>query len=185
MPTPGATLTPTPLPTPTYAPSGGGGGGSIPAPTTIFVTTPTPTVTTLLDWSIYLIATAGNEGSNHYLAFGTKPNATNDFDIGLDVPHPPAVPDSTFNAYFLSTSTLFPQLDEDYQAPLLDATDIRIWELTMTSATNDITLSWDISAIPPELGIVVQTDTTVVDMRTQSSMVIPAGDHIITISSSR
>jgi hypothetical protein len=149
------------------------------------VATPASTFTALLDWSISLTVSAGNEGINQNLAFGTKPNATDQFDTGLDVPHPPSAPDSTFDAYFASTSLLFPQLDKDYQAPLLASTDIRVWEMTMKSASTDMTLSWDISEIPPELEILVQTDTAVVDIRTQSSMMIPAGDDVVTISASR
>ena len=156
-----------------------------PTPTTSVVATPTPTVTEPSDWTVSLSVAAGNEGSNQNLSFGAKQNATNGFDVGLDVPHPPLAPNSTFDAYFPSASDLFPQLDKDYQAPLVDTNDIRVWELIVTSISSDITLSWNISEIPPELVILIQTDTSVVDVRTQSSMVIPAGDNIVTMSAFR
>jgi putative ABC transport system substrate-binding protein len=132
-------------------------------------------------WFVPMIATAGSEGSNTNLEFGVTSGASDGFDNGIDVPHPPPGPSATFDAYFLISDQLFPDLDNDYRAPLATATDGRVWTLKVKSQSQEITLTWDASQIPSNLYAYMDTGTETIDMKAQNSITLPAGEQSLTI----
>jgi hypothetical protein len=135
-------------------------------------------------WSVPMTAAAGTEGSNNNLEFGLKSSATDGYDSSIDVPHPPPGPNATFDAYFAINDALFPQLDKDYRAPLTLPNDVRVWTLMVKSASNSITLNWDTSKVPGDLFVFMNTGTSIIDMKAQSSLTLRAGNYglIITVS---
>jgi hypothetical protein len=133
------------------------------------------------EWTVPMTAVTDTEGSNSNLAFGTNSTATDGLDTGLDIPHPAAAPGATFDAYFQIVHPLFPQLDKDYRAP---ASSIQ-WTFKVYSSSEEITLNWDTSEIPMALSAYMNTGTGTVDMKAESSTVLPAGTYtiLITVSS--
>ena len=129
-------------------------------------------------WSMPITAIAGSEGSNPNLRLGTNTGATDGFDSGIDVPHPPPAPGATFDAYFLIVHPLFPQLDKDYRVP---AVSIQ-WTLNVQSSTQQITLSWDASGVPVNVSLRLTGSGLNVDMKTTSNTNLPAGTHSLTIA---
>ena len=151
-----------------------------------FVTLPTgipkAEAATVPDWSVTMTAGAGTEGSNSGLAFGVWASATDGFDSGKDVPHPPPAPGATFDGYFNITDFLFPTLDKDYRAP---ANSIQ-WTLYVKSSSlpsgHSIILNWDASALPAGSSLQMQDGTNITDMVSQNSVTLSKGEHTITIS---
>jgi hypothetical protein len=123
------------------------------------------------------------DAANTNLEFGTRVGATDSFDTGVDVPHPPPAPGATFDAYFSITHVLFTQLDKDYRAPLT-CSDTEVWTLRVWSTSGAITLTWDASQICACLNARLNTGTQTINMKTQSSLNLPVGDYtlIITVS---
>jgi len=116
-------------------------------------------------------------GSNNFdLYFGVRPNATADFDFGIDtVAAPP--PGSPYT--YLATATFPNFLQADYRDP----SNPTSWSLRLVmtnGATNMV--SWDVSQVPssvPGLFIVSLKDT--VNMLTTSTKTY-AGDQSLKIS---
>jgi len=104
--------------------------------------------------------------------FGVDSNATDGFDSGLDAPAPPASPGGGLTAAF----------DAE---PLNLMKDIRAegpWTLKVSDSLNSFTLSWNVSAVPNELGISMYTgDGSRIDMRAKSSHAFAAGSYQIVI----
>jgi len=130
------------------------------------------------EWSVPMTATTDTEGNNLNLEFGTNISATDGYDSGIDVGHPPLGPGVTLDAYFSIVHPTFPQLDKDYRAPA----DSIQWTLHAESDSEDITLTWDTSGIPPELSAYMDTGISVINMKTQDNVVLPVGVYTITIS---
>jgi hypothetical protein len=78
------------------------------------------------DWSVPMTATAGTEGSNPNLEFGTRLGATDTYNASIDIPSPPLGPGQTLSSYFSITHFLFPQLNKDFRAPM-NPGDTRQW----------------------------------------------------------
>ena len=129
------------------------------------------------NWSVPMNASTPNEGSNPNLAFGINSSATDGFDSGIDLPHPPPAPGNTLDAYFHSDD-IFDQLDEDFRAPNASIQ----WILHAVSDVDDITLTWDAGAIPPDTALYMNTGADVIDMKQQNSVVLPPGSYDIIIS---
>ncbi len=131
------------------------------------------------EWSVPVTAVTASEGSNPNLEFGTKSGATDSFDAGMDMPHPPYL--TTFDVYFSVVHALFPQLDKDYRAP---ANTTIGWTLHVKSNTELITLTWDASAVPAEVPLWL-TEAEIglrVDMKAGNNTVLPAGAHTLKIA---
>ena len=129
-------------------------------------------------WSVPMTAATNSEGSNPNLTLGTNISATDGFDSGIDVPHPPPAPGATLDAYFSIVHPLFPQLDKDYRAP----TGSLQWTLHVQSSGQQITLSWDASGVPGNVSLWLTGSGLNVDMKTTSSTNLPAGNHSLTIA---
>jgi len=129
-------------------------------------------------WSMPMTAATNSEGSNPNLRLGTNISATDGFDSGIDVPHPPPAPGATLDAYFSIVDSLFPQLDKDYRAP----TGSIQWTLHVQSSTQQITLSWDASGVPVNVSLRLTGSGLNVDMKTTSNTNLPAGTHSLTIA---
>jgi hypothetical protein len=108
-----------------------------------------------------------------------RTGATEGFDAQGDGVHPPAGPGATFDAYFLISHPLFPQLDKDYR-PLAGNT---IWHLEVKS-TAGVTLSWNSSEAPAGTTIQLTGAGLSLDMKTASSVNISGGTHHILITAS-
>ncbi len=129
-------------------------------------------------WSVPISASTATEGSNTNLAFGIDSAAGDGFDIGKDMPHPPQAPQNTFDAYFVIVHPLFPQLDKDYRAPA----DVVKWVLHLESQSEEITLEWDPSGVPPGVSLLMTQDELNIDMKQVNSVVLPSGGYLLTIS---
>ena len=71
------------------------------------------------EWTVPMVADAGTEGSNSDLEFGIHTDATDGFDLGIDVPHPPPGPTPPpFDTYFSIDDMLFPNLYKDFRAAI-------------------------------------------------------------------
>ena len=137
-----------------------------------------PWVTDHDAWSVPMTAVTATEGSNENLELGVRAGATDGYDSGIDVPHPPPGPGIGLDAYFSITDLLFPQLDEDYRAPA----DSIQWTLHVESSSEDITLTWDTSSVPADVSLYMDTGIGVINMKAQNTVVLPAGVYNITIT---
>ncbi len=137
----------------------------------------TPALAGPTEWSVPMTAMTATEGSNLNLELGTNAGATDDYDSGLDVPHPPPGPAVTFDAYFSITDPLFSQLDKDYQA----SADSIQWTLHLESSSEDITLIWDISGLPADYSLTLSGAGPDIDMKAIPSTVLGTGIHSLTI----
>ena len=132
------------------------------------------------EWSVPMTAETDSEGKNEYLGFGTNAGATNGYDSGIDVPHTPPSPGATFDAYFEIDDPLFQQVDKDYRAPA----DGIEWTLHIEANSEDITLTWDASAVPENVSLQMNGAGLDVDMKAVSNTSLPAGEHTLTITAS-
>lgn len=138
-----------------------------------FTTLPRPT------WGANMTAGTATGGSNLNLRFGAASNATDGFDANLDVPHVPPSPDATFDAYFYNAvATPFNKLDREYRTPA----DRMTWTVNISSPGQNVTLAWGIADIPSDLSVYMDAGAGAINMRTQNSTMLPAGNRSITIS---
>lgn len=144
---------------------------------------PTPTPTP--EWYVPMSAGTATEGSNTALGFGTDATATDGFDSGLDTPHPPAPPlPPAFDAYFIipvPDPLIGDKMDVDYRAPA----DSINWTLSGKSTDEQITITWDSTGVPAGTTLTMDTNgdsVADVDMITESSTTIPAGEYEVTIT---
>jgi hypothetical protein len=128
-------------------------------------------------WTVPMVADAGVEGINADLEFGIHPDATDEFDSGIDLPSPPPGPGALFEAYFSIVHPLFSRLNKDFRGEIPNE-----WTLEVKSTDQDIELTWDATAIPSELPALMDTGIEKINMKTQSSVVLSAGEYSITIS---
>jgi hypothetical protein len=130
-------------------------------------------------WTVPMAADAGPEGMNGDLEFGIYPDATDGYDSGIDLPHPPPGPTPPpFEAYFSIDDMLFPRLNKDFRGATPNE-----WTLEVRSTDQAIELTWDASEIPPELYAFMDTGTEMIDMRAQNSVPpLSPGEHTIKIS---
>jgi len=128
-------------------------------------------------WLVPMTASTLTSGSNPSLVFGTSINATDSFDSGIDIPHPP-IPEPKFDAYFEIIHDVFPQLDKDSRAP----SERLKWMLKVTSQTENITITWNASAVPAELSAYMNTGTSTIDMKSQNSTLLSPGTYSLLIS---
>ena len=124
-----------------------------------------------------MVADAGVEGSNADLEFGVHPDATDEFDSGIDSPSPPPGPGALFEAYFSIVDPLFTRLYKDFRGETPNE-----WTLEVKSTDQDIELTWDATEIPSELWAIMDTGIEKINMKAQGSVVLSAGEYTITIS---
>lgn len=131
------------------------------------------------EWSVPITAVTAGEGNNPNLELGTNSAATDSFDSGIDMPHPPFP--STFDAYFSIVHALFPRLDKDFRAT--GNGTIR-WTLHVESNSEDVTLTWDASAVPAGMPLWMTNSGLglQVNMKEDNSTVLPAGAYNLTIA---
>lgn len=103
------------------------------------------------------------------LNIGIDPEGSNDFDVQLDQPSPPAVPGAEFDAYF-PTDGLFPKLSSDIRSSY----DLMLVWRIVTVGT-DGTISWDPSLLPPD-GSFTLNET--MNMRFLDSFAFGGGDTL-------
>jgi len=129
------------------------------------------------EWSVPMTAETDSEGKNEYLGFGTHAGATDGYDSGIDVPHTPPSPGATFDAYFKIVDPIFKQVDKDYRGPA----DSIVWTLLVKSTSEDITLTWDASAVPENVSLQMND----IDMKAVANTTLPAGDYTLTITATK
>ena len=141
------------------------------------------TISQVGEWYVSMSAGTATEGSNPKLGFGTNVSATDGFDSGLDVPHPPPGPGAEFDAYFIMPEAhpfLGNKLDVDYRAP---AEEIE-WTLHVESTNEEIEITWDSSQVPRDFMLTMDTDgdgIADVDMIAENNITINAGTHNLII----
>ena len=139
------------------------------------------------EWYVPITTETATEGSNPNLGFGTNESATDGFDSGLDVPHPPTSPGATFDAYFIipeSHPIFGNSMDVDYRTP---ADEIN-WTLYATSSTETIDITWDSTGVPADVMLTMDTNgdgVADVNMVTENSTSLPAGTYEIIINAKR
>ncbi|MBN1281082.1 MAG: hypothetical protein JXA00_05480, partial [Candidatus Thermoplasmatota archaeon] len=138
-------------------------------------------------WDVPLVVTSAAGGLDT-AAFGAAANATDDFDTFWDEPEPPQPPFSpVVQAWFFHPGSVVCAQNVSFQG----FTDALTWELclavdiTNVSTTSLVSLSWqatDIAAIPSEYYVQLCNDTTILNMRTQTSMTLLAVTDVYTYS---
>lgn len=132
------------------------------------------------DWAVPMTSGTATEGANPNLGFGARNGATDGFDSGIDVPHPPLAPGAEFDAYFSIIDSLYPMLDRDYRTPA----DLIEWSLYLESGGESITLTWDASAVPADVQLSMSRPDLNIDMRAVGGTILPAGrDHVRILAS--
>lgn len=121
------------------------------------------------EWSVVVTACTTSEGSNLNLEFGTATGATDSFDSGIDLPHPPYP--TTFDAYFQIDHILFPRLDRDYR----EQGDAIEWVLHIESSVEEIAVSWDASAVPGDVTLWLTGAGVQKDMKAVCEAILPPG----------
>ncbi len=131
-------------------------------------------------WTASLTATSNDPlAKTILLQFGVAPNATDGFDIGLDLPAPPAPPSAIkLNAYFLCSHQFVKQLKTEIRKSV----DTVNWQLSARADINGFALSWDISNIPAALSVMMSIGEESVDMRNLSSRSFSSGTYSLTIT---
>ena len=129
-------------------------------------------------WTVPMVADAGGEGSSSNLEFGIDTAATNGFDSGIDVPHPPPAPTPPpFDAYFSITDMLFPSLYKDFRGAVPNS-----WTLVVRSTSNTISLCWNTTGVPSGVGLSLTEGALNIDMKAQNCTTLAAGSHTLTIA---
>ncbi|MDI6839999.1 MAG: T9SS type A sorting domain-containing protein [bacterium] len=110
------------------------------------------------------IIVKGN-GTSYTLYFGTHPDATDGYDVGIDEPHPPGPP-GAFDAYFYIEHPDFPCLTKDMRA----AADIHIiWTLVTANAIGKTdSIKWSPADLPAQGVFTLDTAGLNINMRTDS-----------------
>lgn len=142
------------------------------------------------DWSITIPASAGSDGSNPALQFGTRSGATGGFDAGgVDVPSAPPAPGATFSAYFQIADPILPQLNVDYRDMLPAAPGSAVaWSLKVQSNSQPIHLSWSdpaVAGVPLDTSLTLSGGGQTIDMRSTTSATYPSGTLALTITAAR
>jgi len=133
------------------------------------------------EWSVPMEATTETEGNNPNLEFGTRASATDSYDSGIDVGHPPLGPGVTLDAYFSIDHSIFPELDKDSRGEA----DRIVWTLQAESDSEDITLTWDASVVPANISLRLTGTGIDIDMRAVASTALEAGDYLLKITATR
>ncbi len=137
-----------------------------------------PALAVPAEWSVPMTSTTATEGSNLNLEFGTNASATDDYDGGIDVPHPPPGPGVQSDAYFPINHLIFTGLDKDYRTPA----DSIQWTLHVESSSEEITLTWDATGVPANYSLTLIGAGPDIDMKAvPPSTVLGAGIHSLTI----
>lgn len=129
-------------------------------------------------WSVPINATTITQGSNTNLRFGINIMASDSFDSGIDIPHPPPGPGAEFDGYFSIIDALFTQLDRDYRAPA----DLIKWSLRLKSNIEQILLTWDITGVPVNVSLRITGNRLDIDMKSISGTTLPAGIYSLIIT---
>ncbi len=141
-------------------------------------------------WSVTMTAATTTEGSNSNLEFGPAVGATDAYDSGIDLPAPPSPPGSVLYAYFFASEEPDPDwqnLYKDFRAPLdLDTHPTIEWTLYTESPSEQITLTWDASALPSDVSLWMTGGGLNTNMRVESSVTLAGGvNHILTIAATK
>ena len=140
----------------------------------------TVSTTSASGWTVPMVADAGVEGSNPDLEFGVHPGATDGYDSGLDLPHPPPYPSAPFEAHFTITHSLFPSLNRDFRGGTVEQ-----WTLKLRSTAETIELSWNTDSVPIRVSLRMINAESDIDMKVTGNTVLPAGSHTLTIIASQ
>ena len=139
------------------------------------------------EWEIVIpFTTSSSLGEHADLTFGCKVGATDGFD-GFDTTFPnPFDPTAPYAAFTYAPGSY---LKKDFRAPVgASAGSTRQWSLYTFSPTGTTkTLTWgDVAGILPlDVTLTMTGSGQPINMRTQSSVNLPAGTHTLTITLTR
>ena len=144
-------------------------------------------------WSVTMTAATTSEGSNPRLEFGPAVGATDAYDSGIDElypPSPPGPPGSEFYAYFFASEEPDPNwqnLNKDFRAPLdLDTHPTIEWTLCTESPSEQITLTWNASALSSDVSLWMTGIGLNTNMRLTNNVTLSGGvNHILTITATK
>jgi hypothetical protein len=105
-----------------------------------------------------------SDGKSVNLKIGSAEGAANDFDVGLDMPIPPAPPVVTFDAWLEGSNSTFNRLASDIRGA--DLTDT--WTV-MVKSDGEFTLNWSKDVLPSGYGFMLRVDGEEIDMRETDS----------------
>jgi len=132
---------------------------------------------TVLSWEGTITASLGS-GRIQNLTFGLSPDATEGFDMGLDIPLPPATqPPISLDFAFSVSHPLFPRLRRDIR----EYGKLAQWSLNLRADNEDIKLTWDMSNIPDEDSVILKVDDKIVDMKKRDFLALSRGVYSITL----
>ena len=129
------------------------------------------------EWTVVVVVDAGAEEGKTELEFGIHHSATDGYDSGIDVPHPPEPPiPPDLDAYLSIVHMLFPKLNKDFRGEMPNE-----WTLEVSSTHQNIQLSWNTADVPPPVTLRLVSGAVDIDMKAESSITLQAGRHAFTV----
>jgi len=111
------------------------------------------------------------------LTFGADPSASDGFDLNYDIVLPPPAQSPIGLDTAFRIIDIFPRLSRDIKLK----GDANQWQLDVLSETGQIRLDWDIAGIPTDKCAFLQNGETIINMRTQNSLVLSQGGYSLTL----
>ena len=112
-------------------------------------------------WGIQLFASTSNGAEDNLMMIGSHPEATDGFDNEFDEVRPPSAPGSRFVQLDVShpewAMPLGDSFVRDIRAENSDGSN-EDWTVHISSSEDDVNLTWDISQIPEEYSIGIDSD---------------------------
>ncbi len=134
------------------------------------------------DWRVHLEIQAGS--AHDWALIGVDSNATDNFDVGFDVPKPPTTPNPNHVNIGFNHPDWNPVLGESYivdiRSPLEDPA-VKEWEVQLSSTIADslITVSWTIDNIPEDMVYSFEYGTESINLLEQGSLELPYSSEVI------
>ena len=134
------------------------------------------------DWRVHLEIQAGS--AHDWALIGVDSNATDNFDVGFDVPKPPTTPNPNHVNIGFNHPDWNPVLGESYiidiRSPLADPA-VKEWEVQLSSTIEDslITVSWTIDNIPEDMVYSFEYGTESINLLEQGSLDFPYSGEVI------
>ena len=109
-----------------------------------------------------------SEGRTEILTLGSEDGASDEFDVGMDIPLPPPPPSSSFSTHLVA-SGLFDRLQTDIRAT-------HSWSIYVVSR-GDIAITWNAAPVP--LTMIIDEDRF--SLTGSGHHTLSSGEHWITI----
>jgi len=135
-----------------------------------------PSRTTVPDWTVIIQINASKYSKE--LSLGVQSGASDGFDPYIDkaTPPSPGISSKRAEASFEIEDRVVKHLNRDIK----NDKNV-VWKMRIDSPMDDVELSWDSSSIHLEKDLCIQYESSEINMRSEKSIKIPSGNHILTI----